>query len=151
MWVRWCHLLRGKNMQQNIHAYYPFHGNKQKRSGLDLGFGTSMLLLYIIVIDNWQMGCVVFTTVLEIWMLCVGQPMRTIFLDFTTSMYIASCYYLEDIPSGIGEIPTFQLIKLDCTESTVASAKRIVEEQSEYDKYNLNLRISNKISNRWRW
>ncbi|KAL1561246.1 putative late blight resistance protein R1A-10 [Salvia divinorum] len=53
---------------------------------------------------------------------------------------------LEEIPSGIGEIPTLQLIELiECRKSAVASAKRIVEEQSENGNYDLKLRITNKI------
>ncbi|KAL1561250.1 hypothetical protein AAHA92_03976 [Salvia divinorum] len=56
------------------------------------------------------------------------------------------CYSLEEIPSGIGEIPTLQLIDLEeCTKSTVASAERIVEEQSEYGNYDLKLRITKTL------
>ncbi|KAL1561265.1 putative late blight resistance protein R1B-16 [Salvia divinorum] len=53
------------------------------------------------------------------------------------------CYHLEEIPSGIGEIPTLQLIELEeCTESAVASAERIVEEQSENGNEDFKLRIT---------
>ncbi|XP_042059151.1 putative late blight resistance protein homolog R1B-16 [Salvia splendens] len=52
------------------------------------------------------------------------------------------CSKLEEIPSGIGEIPTLQLIELEvCSESAVASAERIVEEQSENGNNDLKLRI----------
>ncbi|XP_057771679.1 putative late blight resistance protein homolog R1B-16 isoform X1 [Salvia miltiorrhiza] len=54
------------------------------------------------------------------------------------------CFNLEEIPAGIGEIPTLELIHLDkyCSDSAVASAKQIQEEQqSEYDNYQLQLRI----------
>ncbi|KAL1561264.1 hypothetical protein AAHA92_03987 [Salvia divinorum] len=53
---------------------------------------------------------------------------------------------LEEIPSGIGEIPTLQFIELiDCKKSAVESAKRIVEEQSENGNYDLKLRITNTL------
>ncbi|XP_042060759.1 putative late blight resistance protein homolog R1A-10 [Salvia splendens] len=55
------------------------------------------------------------------------------------------CEDLEEIPSGIGEIPTLQLIELvECSESAVASAERIVEEQSENGNNDLKLRILQK-------
>ncbi|KAL1562088.1 putative late blight resistance protein R1B-16 isoform X1 [Salvia divinorum] len=57
---------------------------------------------------------------------------------------VDNCWYLEEIPSEIGEIPTLQLIELEyCRESAVASAKRIEEEQSENGNYDLILRITN--------
>ena len=49
---------------------------------------------------------------------------------------------LEEIPSGIGEIPTLQLIDLEgCRESAAASTERIEEEQSENGNDDLKLRI----------
>ncbi|XP_042059143.1 putative late blight resistance protein homolog R1B-16 [Salvia splendens] len=56
---------------------------------------------------------------------------------------VDNCIYLEEIPSGIGEIPTLQLIELDgCSKSAVASAETIVEEQqSDYENYDLKLSI----------
>ncbi|XP_057771589.1 uncharacterized protein LOC130991401 [Salvia miltiorrhiza] len=59
-------------------------------------------------------------------------------------LFIRYCRKLEEIPAGIGEIPTLQLIHLEeCRYSAVASAKQIQEEQqSEYDNYDLQLRIS---------
>ncbi|KAG6422770.1 hypothetical protein SASPL_113151 [Salvia splendens] len=58
------------------------------------------------------------------------------------------CEDLEEIPSGIGEIPTLQLIELvECSESAVASAERIVEEQSENGNNDLKLRILQKVLN----
>ncbi|XP_047976609.1 putative late blight resistance protein homolog R1B-16 isoform X3 [Salvia hispanica] len=54
---------------------------------------------------------------------------------------LSVCQKLEEIPSGIGEIPTLQLIELfKCSEFAVASAERIVEEQSENGN-DLKLRI----------
>ncbi|XP_057771684.1 putative late blight resistance protein homolog R1A-10 [Salvia miltiorrhiza] len=59
-------------------------------------------------------------------------------------LFLEYCPKLEEIPAGIGEIPTLQLIHLDyCSDSVVASAKQIQEEQeSEYGNYDLQLRIS---------
>ena len=58
-------------------------------------------------------------------------------------LFVRNCKYLEEIHSGIGEIPTLQLIELEeCRESAVASAKRIEEEQSEYGNYHLKLSIA---------
>ncbi|XP_047975942.1 putative late blight resistance protein homolog R1B-16 [Salvia hispanica] len=57
-------------------------------------------------------------------------------------LYILFCRKLKEIPSSIGEIPTLQLIDLhDCTESLVASAKRIMEEEYENGNYDLKLSI----------
>ncbi|XP_057771682.1 putative late blight resistance protein homolog R1A-10 [Salvia miltiorrhiza] len=58
-------------------------------------------------------------------------------------LFIRYCVVLEEIPAGIGEIPTLQLIHLErCRGSAVASAKQIQEEQqSEYENYDLQLRI----------
>ncbi|XP_057773724.1 putative late blight resistance protein homolog R1A-10 [Salvia miltiorrhiza] len=60
-------------------------------------------------------------------------------------LIIGGCRELEEIPAGIGEIPTLQLIHLEyCSDSAEASAKQIQEEQqSEYGNYQLQLRISN--------
>ncbi|XP_047968392.1 putative late blight resistance protein homolog R1A-10 [Salvia hispanica] len=59
---------------------------------------------------------------------------------------VRHCYGLEEIPSGIGEIPTLQLIKLEeCTKSAVASAQRIVEEQSENGNYDIKLHIAKTL------
>ncbi|KAL1561293.1 putative late blight resistance protein R1B-16 [Salvia divinorum] len=47
-------------------------------------------------------------------------------------LFLRWCRNLEEIPSGIGEIPTLKLIELEyCSESADASAERIAEEQSE--------------------
>ncbi|KAL1546803.1 putative late blight resistance protein R1B-16 isoform X1 [Salvia divinorum] len=56
---------------------------------------------------------------------------------------LRSCYRLEEIPSGIGEIPTLQLIELhNCTTTLVESARQIEEVQrSDYGNYDLKLRI----------
>ncbi|KAL7135336.1 hypothetical protein ABFS83_11G087400 [Erythranthe nasuta] len=50
--------------------------------------------------------------------------------------------YLMEIPSCIGEIPTLQWIQLAyCSESTVISAKRILDEQEEFDNVGLRVRV----------
>ncbi|KAK4425886.1 putative late blight resistance proteinR1A-10 [Sesamum alatum] len=57
-------------------------------------------------------------------------------------LLIRGCSALEKIPSGIGEIPTLEIIELDeCSPSVVASAKQIQEEQREYGNDGLQLRI----------
>ncbi|XP_057771683.1 putative late blight resistance protein homolog R1B-16 [Salvia miltiorrhiza] len=58
-------------------------------------------------------------------------------------LFIRGCWKLEEIPVGIGEIPTLQLIHLEyCSDSAEASAKQIQEEQqSEYGNYDLQLRV----------
>lgn len=50
---------------------------------------------------------------------------------------------LEEIPPGVGEIPTLKLIQLvDCSESSVYSAKRIRDEQvEEYGNVDLQVHI----------
>ncbi|KAH6808642.1 hypothetical protein C2S51_026425 [Perilla frutescens var. frutescens] len=60
-------------------------------------------------------------------------------------LLIYKCSSLEEIPSGIGEIPTLQLIHLyKCSPSAVASAKQIQEQQqSEFDNYDLKVQILN--------
>ncbi|KAH6831933.1 hypothetical protein C2S53_012808 [Perilla frutescens var. hirtella] len=59
-------------------------------------------------------------------------------------LVIRGCSRLEEIPCGIGEILTLQLIELDeCSPSAVASARQIQEVQrSDYENYDLQLRIS---------
>ncbi|KAI3455516.1 hypothetical protein Pfo_012179 [Paulownia fortunei] len=44
-------------------------------------------------------------------------------------LIIRHCSVLEDIPSGIGEIPTLQVIEVDDSEMAADSAKLILEEQ----------------------
>ncbi|XP_057780730.1 putative late blight resistance protein homolog R1A-10 [Salvia miltiorrhiza] len=58
-------------------------------------------------------------------------------------LFIRGCRKLEEIPARIGEIPTLQLIHLErCSGSAVASARQIQDEQqSEYENYQLQLRI----------
>ncbi|XP_057773790.1 putative late blight resistance protein homolog R1A-10 [Salvia miltiorrhiza] len=59
-------------------------------------------------------------------------------------LFLRRCWDLEEIPAGIGEITTLELIELDyCSDSAVASAKQIQEEQqSEYGNDDLQVRIS---------
>ncbi|KAL2229736.1 UNVERIFIED_CONTAM: putative late blight resistance protein R1B-16 [Sesamum indicum] len=58
-------------------------------------------------------------------------------------LLIRGCSALEEIPSGIGEIPTLEIIELDeCSPSVVASAKQIQEDQREYGNDGLEVRIS---------
>ncbi|KAH6808641.1 hypothetical protein C2S51_026424 [Perilla frutescens var. frutescens] len=56
---------------------------------------------------------------------------------------IVYCSLLVGIPSGIGEIPTLQLIQVyECSPSVVASAKQIQKlQQSEFDNYDLKLEL----------
>ncbi|KAH6816733.1 hypothetical protein C2S51_021553 [Perilla frutescens var. frutescens] len=56
---------------------------------------------------------------------------------------ILECTELEEIPSGIGEIPTLQLIQVyECRPCVVASAKKIQElQQSEFANYDLKLQL----------
>ncbi|KAL0348643.1 UNVERIFIED_CONTAM: putative late blight resistance proteinR1B-12 [Sesamum angustifolium] len=55
---------------------------------------------------------------------------------------IRECSALEEIPSGIGDIPTLEIIELDkCNLSVVASAKQIQEEQHEYGNYGFEVLI----------
>ncbi|XP_057772101.1 putative late blight resistance protein homolog R1B-16 [Salvia miltiorrhiza] len=58
-------------------------------------------------------------------------------------LLLTDCWSLEEIPCGIGEIPTLQLIELyGCSATAMASAREIREvQQSEYDNYDLQLRI----------
>ncbi|KAK4425885.1 putative late blight resistance proteinR1B-16 [Sesamum alatum] len=57
-------------------------------------------------------------------------------------LLIRGCSALEEIPSGIGEIPTLEIIELDeCSPPVVASAKQIQEEQREYGNDGLEVRI----------
>ncbi|KAH6790371.1 hypothetical protein C2S51_005377, partial [Perilla frutescens var. frutescens] len=53
------------------------------------------------------------------------------------------CDALEEIPCGIGEIPTLEMIELySCGRSTVSSAKRILEEQRSMGNDDLEVRIN---------
>ncbi|XP_042047608.1 putative late blight resistance protein homolog R1B-16 [Salvia splendens] len=58
-------------------------------------------------------------------------------------LFVARCYKLEEIPSAIGDIPTFQEICiLECGASTVASAQQILKvQQEEYGNFDLKLYI----------
>ncbi|KAH6831898.1 hypothetical protein C2S53_012773 [Perilla frutescens var. hirtella] len=59
-------------------------------------------------------------------------------------LVIGDCPALEEIPSGIGEIPTLQEITMfgSYSPSAVASAKQIQElQQSEFDNYDLKLQL----------
>ncbi|KAK4405536.1 putative late blight resistance proteinR1B-12 [Sesamum angolense] len=57
-------------------------------------------------------------------------------------LLIQGCSALEEIPSGIGEIPTLEIIELDeCSPSVVASAKQIQEDQREYGNDGLEVHI----------
>ena len=62
---------------------------------------------------------------------------------------LCSCMYLEEIPSSFGEIPTLQQIDLIySTKSIVASAQRILEEQSENGNDDLKLHITTQFWNK---
>ncbi|KAL8052260.1 hypothetical protein ABFX02_06G200900 [Erythranthe guttata] len=49
------------------------------------------------------------------------------------SLVLHNFRYLEEIPDGIGEIPTLELIELkNCRKTLADSAERIQEEQQDY-------------------
>ncbi|KAL8053059.1 hypothetical protein ABFS82_05G048400 [Erythranthe guttata] len=53
------------------------------------------------------------------------------------------CGCLEEIPFGVGGIPTLQMIEIySCAHSVVSSAKRIQEEQQSYGNDDLEVRIN---------
>ncbi|XP_047971417.1 putative late blight resistance protein homolog R1B-16 [Salvia hispanica] len=53
------------------------------------------------------------------------------------------CESLREIPQGIGEIPTLELIEVDSSnKSIVESAKQIAEDQQSYGNYDLHVRAS---------
>ncbi|XP_057798992.1 putative late blight resistance protein homolog R1B-8 [Salvia miltiorrhiza] len=55
-------------------------------------------------------------------------------------LVLRSCRYLREIPEGIGEIPTLELIEVDyCTNSLVESAMKIKEDQESYGNYDLQV------------
>ncbi|KAL0376419.1 UNVERIFIED_CONTAM: putative late blight resistance proteinR1A-10 [Sesamum calycinum] len=57
-------------------------------------------------------------------------------------LVIRDCSALEEIPRGIGDIPTLEIIELDeCNTSIVASAKQIQEDQRQYGNDGLEVRI----------
>ncbi|KAL0342834.1 UNVERIFIED_CONTAM: putative late blight resistance proteinR1A-10 [Sesamum calycinum] len=57
-------------------------------------------------------------------------------------LIMRACYKLKEIPSGVGEISTLQLIKLvDCHPSAVSSALRIQDEQDSMGNEELELYI----------
>ncbi|KAG8369900.1 hypothetical protein BUALT_Bualt14G0061500 [Buddleja alternifolia] len=58
-------------------------------------------------------------------------------------LVIRDCTALEEIPCGIGEIPTLEVIELDGSNpSLVASARKILDEQREYGNDDLQVCIS---------
>ncbi|KAL2524630.1 Disease resistance protein RPP13 [Abeliophyllum distichum] len=57
-------------------------------------------------------------------------------------LIIKTCYCLTEIPRGIGEVPTLELIELhDCSSSLETSAKQIQEEQLSFGNEGLQVRI----------
>ncbi|XP_073281121.1 putative late blight resistance protein homolog R1A-3 [Primulina huaijiensis] len=55
---------------------------------------------------------------------------------------INQCFYLQEIPSGIGEISTLQMIEIDdCSPSAVTSVKQILEEQRDLGNYVLKVHV----------
>ncbi|KAL0376416.1 UNVERIFIED_CONTAM: putative late blight resistance proteinR1B-12 [Sesamum calycinum] len=57
-------------------------------------------------------------------------------------LVIRDCSALEEIPHGIGDIPTLEIIELDeCNPCVVASARQIQEEQHENGNDGLEVRI----------
>ncbi|KAL8522724.1 hypothetical protein ACS0TY_012893 [Phlomoides rotata] len=57
-------------------------------------------------------------------------------------LVLINAYDLNEIPSGMGEISTLQLIRLEgCTESLVISAMKIKEEQESYGNDGLLIQV----------
>lgn len=60
-------------------------------------------------------------------------------------LVIRSCHNLNEIPPGIGEIPTLQMIDLvNCNLSLVASAKQLLEEQESMGNEDLKLYVHSR-------
>ncbi|KAL2515301.1 putative disease resistance RPP13-like protein 3 [Forsythia ovata] len=60
-------------------------------------------------------------------------------------LVLKKCKYLEEIPSGFGEIPTFQLIELhECGDSVVTSAQQIKQEQVNFGNDAFQVHIHGK-------
>ncbi|KAL2492609.1 Disease resistance protein (CC-NBS-LRR class) family [Abeliophyllum distichum] len=60
-------------------------------------------------------------------------------------LVLKKCKYLEEIPSGFGEIPTFQLIELyKCGDLVVTSAQQIKEEQVNFGNDAFQVHIHGK-------
>ncbi|KAG6386532.1 hypothetical protein SASPL_151698 [Salvia splendens] len=58
-------------------------------------------------------------------------------------LIVSGCFKLEEIPSGIGEIPTLQEISLhECEDYLVASVERIMEDQLECGNDDLKVVIT---------
>ncbi|KAL3824416.1 hypothetical protein ACJIZ3_020445 [Penstemon smallii] len=58
---------------------------------------------------------------------------------------ISHCSGLEGIPSEIGDIPTLQVIEVDCSDLAVDSAKLILEEQQSLGNDVLQVRIGSHL------
>ncbi|KAI3454411.1 hypothetical protein Pfo_011074, partial [Paulownia fortunei] len=59
-----------------------------------------------------------------------------------TRLIFRHCYKLREIPCGIGEIPTLEMIELDdCSPSVVNSARQIQEEQKNVGNVGLQVWI----------
>ncbi|KAH6779934.1 hypothetical protein C2S52_011171 [Perilla frutescens var. hirtella] len=60
-------------------------------------------------------------------------------------LVIRSCHDLNEIPSGIGEIPTLQMIELvNCNPSAVVSANELLEEQESMGNDDLKLHVDSR-------
>ncbi|KAL2531293.1 NB-ARC domain-containing protein [Abeliophyllum distichum] len=58
-------------------------------------------------------------------------------------LVVRNCYYLEEIPSDLGYIPTLEMIKVhSCGNSVNGSARRIQEEQLEIGNLDLKVIVS---------
>ncbi|KAK4434738.1 putative late blight resistance proteinR1A-10 [Sesamum alatum] len=68
--------------------------------------------------------------------------LENIHFPILETLVLRRMHLLEEIPSGIGDIPTLQLIELrDCRDSVVNSAKRILEEQQSLGNESLQLDV----------
>lgn len=89
--------------------WYAFRGREWKpdRGGFPQ---LKFLLLEDLDIEQWIAGCDHF--------------------PFLTSLIIRHCYKLQEIPRGVGHIPTLKMIEVvDCSSSTEKSAQEIKMEQ----------------------
>ncbi|KAG8369903.1 hypothetical protein BUALT_Bualt14G0061800 [Buddleja alternifolia] len=57
-------------------------------------------------------------------------------------LVIRDCPALEESPSGIGEIPTLEIMEVDESDSSlVASTRQILDEQTDYGNYGIEIHI----------
>lgn len=61
-------------------------------------------------------------------------------------LVVDRCKYLEEIPLELGDIPTLQLIEVDCSSYTVVeSVDRIRDEQQSFGNFDLKINVRKEI------